>query len=92
MDVTAVHMFPDSQPPPLGPHREASAQTSQHSLQTLRSTRCHHCLLGSQERGAEMLWCLLTTGLSLEVKISLLKSTDMLQQKPLQGVDEVSES
>ena len=39
-----------------------------------------------------MLWCLLTTGLSLEVKISLLKSTDMLQQKPLQGVNEVSES
>ena len=65
---------------------------SQHGLQTLRRTRCHHCLLGSQERGADMLWCLLTTGLSLKVKISLLKSTDMLQQKPLRGVNEVSES
>ena len=39
-----------------------------------------------------MLWCLLTTGLSLKVKISLLKSTDMLQQKPLRGVNEVPES
>lgn len=39
-----------------------------------------------------MLWCLVTTGLSLEVKISLLKSTGMLQQKPLRSVNQVPES